>query len=61
MPKGAAALGIAWSDVDDKYRTLVPSAGLSTGTIEASLELIHGFRQVSNVSALTKLLLVDAA
>jgi 2-methylcitrate dehydratase PrpD len=61
VPKGAAALGIAWSDVDAKYRTLVPSAGLSMGAIEASLELIHGFRQVSNVSAFTKLLLVDAA
>jgi hypothetical protein len=39
----------------------VPSAGLSMGAIEASLELIHGFRQVSNVSAFTKLLLVDPA
>jgi 2-methylcitrate dehydratase PrpD len=52
MPKGAAALGIAWSDVDAKFRTLVPAAGLSESAIEASLALIHDFRQVSNVSDL---------
>ncbi len=59
-PKGAAALGIAWSDVDAKYRTLVPAAGLPERDIEASLALIHDFRQVPNVSGLTDLLLVGA-
>lgn len=59
-PKGAAALGIAWSDVDAKYRTLVPAAGLPEWDIEASLALIHDFRQVPNVSGLTDLLLVGA-
>ena len=60
LPKGAAALGIAWSDVDAKYRTLVPSAGLPERAIEASLALIHDFRQAANVSALTGLLRVCA-
>jgi 2-methylcitrate dehydratase PrpD len=55
-PKGAAALGIAWSDVDAKYRTLVPAAGLTAQAIEASLEVIHGFRRQAQVSALTRLL-----
>ena len=57
-PKGAAALGIAWSDVDAKYRTLVPTAGLTEQAIEASLAVIHEFRQAENVTALTALLRV---
>ncbi len=56
VPKGAAALGIAWSDVDAKYRTLMPASGLPAETIEASLALIHEFRQLTQVSALSNLL-----
>jgi hypothetical protein len=56
VPTGAAALGIAWSDVDAKYRTLVPESGLAAPAIEASLALIHDFRMLSDVSALTGLL-----
>jgi len=56
MPKGAGALGIAWSDIDAKYRTLVPAAGLPVDNIEASLALIHDFHQVRDVFALTDLL-----
>ncbi|MEA2771113.1 MAG: hypothetical protein QOD93_4075 [Acetobacteraceae bacterium] len=56
LPKGSGALGIAWSDVDSKYRTLVPAAGLSHDDIEASLALIHEFRAVTDVSALIGLL-----
>ncbi|MGA3402431.1 MAG: MmgE/PrpD family protein, partial [Acetobacteraceae bacterium] len=56
VPKGAAALGIAWNDVDAKYRTLVPASGLPAQAIEASLAVIHDFRQVTDVSALTGLL-----
>ncbi len=52
LPKGAAALGIAWADVDAKYRTLMPNAGVSTEAIEASLGLIHDLRRVTDVSAL---------
>jgi 2-methylcitrate dehydratase PrpD len=56
LPKGAGALGIAWSDVDAKYRTLVPVSGLSDDDIEASLTLIHEFHSIANVSVLTDLL-----
>ena len=42
------ALGIAWSDVDCKYRSLVPAACLPDTAIEASLALIHDFRQVTS-------------
>lgn len=61
IPKGAATLGIAWSDVDAKYRTLVPASGLSAHAIEASLALVHEFRQASDVTALTHLLRVAVA
>jgi 2-methylcitrate dehydratase PrpD len=60
LPKGAGALGIAWSDVDAKYRTLAPAAGLPPGDIEASLALIHDFAAVTDIAALTGLLRVGA-
>jgi 2-methylcitrate dehydratase PrpD len=56
VPKGAGMLGIAWRDVDAKYRALVPNSGLAPDAIENSLELIHKFRHVVNVSQLTALL-----
>ncbi len=57
-PKGAGLLGIDWADIDAKYRTLVPGAKLRDEQIEASLQIIHDFRQVTHVSALTDLLRV---
>jgi 2-methylcitrate dehydratase PrpD len=57
-PKGAAARGIRWNDVDSKYRTLVPRAGLPEQQIEASLAIIRDFRNVSHVSKLIDLLRV---
>ena len=50
-PKGSGLLGIAWADIDAKYRALLPQAGLSHGAIEASLEIIHDFRRLTRVSA----------
>jgi len=55
-PKGSGMLGIAWDDIDAKYRALVPLAGLSDRQIEASLGIIHDFRRLAGVSALTELL-----
>jgi hypothetical protein len=49
-------LGIAWADVDAKYRTLVPHARVSDRQVEESLQAIHDFRNVKHVSALTRLL-----
>jgi 2-methylcitrate dehydratase PrpD len=57
-PKGSGMLGIDWADVDAKYRTLVPQAQLQDRQIDASLQLIHDFRQVKHVSALLDLLQV---
>jgi len=56
-PKGAAGR-IAWDDVDAKYRTLVPRAGVSEREIEASLAIIHDFRDINHVSKLIDLLRV---
>jgi 2-methylcitrate dehydratase PrpD len=55
-PKGSGMLGIDWADIDAKYRTLVPLSGLPERQIEASLAVIHGFRELSDVSELTRLL-----
>ncbi len=52
-PKGSGLLGIDWADIDAKYRTLVPYSGLSGAQIEATLGVIHDFRRVANVAALT--------
>jgi 2-methylcitrate dehydratase PrpD len=57
-PKGAAAGGIAWDDVESKSRSLLPRAGLPQRQIEASLAVIHGFRDVNDVSKLIDLLQV---
>ncbi len=57
-PKGAGLLGIDWANIDAKYRTLVPQAQMRDEQVEASLQIIHDFRHVTHVSALTDLLRV---
>lgn len=52
-PKGAAINGIAWADVEAKYRELVPHAKLSAGNLEASMKVIRNFRDVKKMSELT--------
>ena len=56
VPKGAGCLGIDWTDIDAKYRTLAPRAPLSERQVEQSLATIRGFRDASNVTALIELL-----
>src|SRR5438067_4584962 len=56
VPKGAGILGIDWADIDAKYRTLVPLAGVSSDQIEQSLARIHDFRGVKQMSELVGLL-----
>ena len=55
-PRGAGFLGIAWDDVDAKYRSLMPYSRLAGEQIEASLAVIHDFRGLPNVAVLTDLL-----
>ena len=58
-PRGSGPRGVEWSDVDAKYRRLVAMSGLGAATVNASLDLIHGFDQVTAMSALTRLLQVN--
>jgi len=54
-PRGSAPRGIAWSDVDAKYRALMPDSKLPMKRIEDGLSVIHGFEKVKNVSELIHL------
>jgi 2-methylcitrate dehydratase PrpD len=56
LPKGAAALGLDWADIDAKYRALMPASGLNEQAIEASLAVIHDFQNIKAVSSLLDLL-----
>ena len=40
-PRGSAPRGIEWSDVDAKYRALMPKSGLPARRIEETLNVIH--------------------
>jgi len=55
-PRGSAPRGIEWSDVDAKFRALMPASHLPASRIEESLKLIHDFDQVRTVGQLTRLL-----
>jgi 2-methylcitrate dehydratase PrpD len=55
-PRGSAMIGIAWADVEAKYRALAPHANFSGDNLEASMNVIRKFREVSKVSELVDLL-----
>lgn len=56
VPNGAGQLGITWTEIDLKYRALVPQAGLSARTLEASLGAIHAIREAGSVTTLIELI-----
>ena len=55
-PRGAAILGIAWADIESKYRALAPFAKFSGDNLEASMQVIRNFRVAKKVSELIGLL-----
>ncbi|MEP7309832.1 MAG: MmgE/PrpD family protein [Acidobacteriota bacterium] len=55
-PRGSGPRGIAWSDVEAKYRALMPESKLAGRRIDDILAVIHGFERAKNVSELTRLL-----
>ena len=55
-PRGPGARGTDRADIDAKYRALVAMANPDTAKIESSLNVIHEFRDVQQVSMLTNLL-----
>jgi len=56
MPHGSAALGIDWSDIEAKYRTLMPNSGLAPEQIEQSLALIRDLANAKSVEPLVGVL-----
>ena len=59
VPKGAAMLGIAWSDIEAKYRALMPNSGLAPAGVDRSLALIRGLAEAASVAPLVASLRID--
>ncbi|MBV9507241.1 MAG: MmgE/PrpD family protein [Acidobacteriia bacterium] len=55
-PKGSGPRGIEWSDIDAKYRALVPDSGLPAKRIDEIQATIHDFDQVKHAAEFTRLL-----
>ena len=55
-PRGSGPRGVEWADVEDKYRALVPLAGVAADLVESSLALIRAFDAPDAVSRLAVLL-----
>jgi 2-methylcitrate dehydratase PrpD len=54
-PRGSAIIGIDWTDVDNKFRSLVSMTGTSPSNIQRCLDVIHQFRDVEHVRELAEL------
>jgi 2-methylcitrate dehydratase PrpD len=55
-PRGSGPRGIEWSDVDAKFRALMPESKLPPARLEQILTLIHSTERVKRVTELTTLL-----
>lgn len=55
-PRGSGPRGIEWTDVDAKFRALMPDSGLAAKRIEQTLRVIRRFDELKRVSELTGLL-----
>jgi 2-methylcitrate dehydratase PrpD len=55
-PRGSGPRGIEWSDVDAKYRALMPDSKLPAARLAQILDQIHRFDRVESVSAFARLL-----
>ncbi len=56
FPRGSGPRGIAWADVDAKYRALMPLSKLPAEKVEQALHAVHRFERVQKISELTDLL-----
>lgn len=52
VPNGAGCLGIAWADIEAKYRALAPSAPMSAERVEASFAILRSLREAEGVGVL---------
>ncbi|MCW5693690.1 MAG: MmgE/PrpD family protein [Pseudolabrys sp.] len=55
-PRGSGPRGVEWSDLEAKYRALVPMSGLAGARADKSLALIRGFDKGHPAAELTLLL-----
>jgi 2-methylcitrate dehydratase PrpD len=55
-PRGSGPRGIEWSDVDAKYRALMPDSKLPAARLAQILDEIHQFERVKSVPAFARLL-----
>ena len=55
-PRGSGPRGIEWSDVDAKYRALMPDSKLPAARLAQILDEIHQFERVKSVQAFARLL-----
>jgi 2-methylcitrate dehydratase PrpD len=55
-PRGSGPRGIEWSDVDAKYRALMPDSKLPAARLGQILDEIHRFDRVNSVPAFARLL-----
>jgi 2-methylcitrate dehydratase PrpD len=55
-PRGSGQRGIEWSDVDAKYRALMPDSKLPAARLGQILDQIHQFESVKSVPAFARLL-----
>jgi 2-methylcitrate dehydratase PrpD len=58
-PRGSAPRGIEWSDVEAKYRELMPQSRLPAARLAEILAMIRGLEHVSDVSELARLLVAQ--
>lgn len=52
VPKGAASLGVGWSEIEAKFRALAPLAPMPATAIETNLVAMKQLRTAPNVAAL---------
>jgi 2-methylcitrate dehydratase PrpD len=55
-PRGSGPRGIEWSDVDAKFRALMPDSHLPARRSEEILKIIHNFDEVKHAADFTRLL-----
>ena len=58
-PRGSGPRGVEWDDVAEKYRALVPLAGLASPRVDESLAIIRAFEAPDSVSRLVALISPD--
>ncbi|GAA4347510.1 hypothetical protein GCM10023165_32440 [Variovorax defluvii] len=55
-PRGSAVNGIEWSDVEGKFETLCPLAGVSSSNVEKCTQVLRHFRDVKHMRELVELI-----